>query len=244
MEELKNQEKIQEQKRDWREDEIEIDLKEIFFLLVYRWKMILLALLAGAAVFGAYHTFMIHPSYQADASIYITSTDSVISFSDMQLSSALTEDYANIITSRTVLNRVIDQLQLDLSYDGLRSLITVSNPEDSHIINMQVVTGDPELSRNIVNALMNISIEQIYQIVGSSEPTVIDYSIAEAVEDVTPGLMRYLAMGGLLGAFAVCALLVIRMLMDSTIKTEDDVEKYLGLPTLAAVPYFQEGKGK
>ena len=244
MEELKNQEKIQEQKRDWREDEIEIDLKEIFFLLVYRWKMILLALLAGAALFGAYHTFMVHPSYQADASIYITSTDSVISFSDMQLSSALTEDYANIITSRTVLNRVIDQLQLDLSYDGLRSLITVSNPEDSHIINMQVVTGDPELSRNIVNALMNISIEQIYQIVGSSEPTVIDYSIAEAVEDVTPGLMRYLAMGGLLGALAVCALLVIRMLMDSTIKTEDDVEKYLGLPTLAAVPYFQEGKGK
>ena len=244
MEELKNQEKIQEQKRDWREDEIEIDLKEIFFLLVYRWKMILLALLAGAALFGAYHTFMVHPSYQADASIYITSTDSVISFSDMQLSSALTEDYANIITSRTVLNCVIDQLQLDLSYDGLRSLITVSNPEDSHIINMQVVTGDPELSRNIVNALMNISIEQIYQIVGSSEPTVIDYSIAEAVEDVTPGLMRYLAMGGLLGALAVCALLVIRMLMDSTIKTEDDVEKYLGLPTLAAVPYFQEGKGK
>lgn len=244
MEELKNQEKIQEQKRDWREDEIEIDLKEIFFLLVYRWKMILLALLAGAALLGAYHTFMVHPSYQADASIYITSTDSVISFSDMQLSSALTEDYANIITSRTVLNRVIDQLQLDLSYDGLRSLITVSNPEDSHIINMQVVTGDPELSRNIVNALMNISIEQIYQIVGSSEPTVIDYSIAEAVEDVTPGLKRYLAMGGLLGAFAVCALLVIRMLMDSTIKTEDDVEKYLGLPTLAAVPYFQEGKGK
>ena len=38
MEELKNQEKIQEQKRDWREDEIEIDLKEIFFLLVYRWR--------------------------------------------------------------------------------------------------------------------------------------------------------------------------------------------------------------
>ncbi len=240
MEELKTQ----EQARAWAEDEIEIDLKEIFFLLLYKWKMILMALLVGAAVFGAYHTFLMKPSYQADASIYITNTDSMISFSDLQLSAALTQDYANIIKSRTVLNRVIEELQLDLDYTGLSRLITVVNPEDSHIIEMQVVCGDPELSRNITNALMNISIDQIYQIIGSSEPTVIDYSIAESVEDVTPSIFKYMAIGGLLGAFAVCAALIVRMLMDSTIKSEEDVEKHLGLPTLAAVPYYREGKGK
>lgn len=240
MEELKTQ----EQARAWAEDEIEIDLKEIFFLLLYKWKMILMALLVGAAVFGAYHTFLMKPSYQADASIYITNTDSMISFSDLQLSAALTQDYANIIKSRTVLNRVIDELDLDLDYTGLSRLITVVNPEDSHIIEMQVVCGDPELSRNITNALMNISIDQIYQIIGSSEPTVIDYSIAESVEDVTPSIFKYMAIGGLLGAFAVCAALIVRMLMDSTIKSEEDVEKHLGLPTLAAVPYYREGKGK
>ncbi len=240
MEELKTQ----EQARAWAEDEIEIDLKEIFFLLLYKWKMILMALLVGAAVFGAYHTFLMKPSYQADASIYITNTDSMISFSDLQLSAALTQDYANIIKSRTVLNRVIDELDLDLDYTGLSRLITVVNPEDSHIIEMQVVCGDPELSRNITNALMNISIDQIYQIIGSSEPTVIDYSIAESVEDVTPSIFKYMAIGGLLGAFAVCAALIVRMFMDSTIKSEEDVEKHLGLPILAAVPYYREGKGK
>ena len=88
MEELKTQ----EQARAWAEDEIEIDLKEIFFLLLYKWKMILMALLVGAAVFGAYHTFLMKPSYQADASIYITNTDSMISFSDLQLSAALTQE--------------------------------------------------------------------------------------------------------------------------------------------------------
>lgn len=240
MEEIKTQ----EQARAWTEDEIEIDLKEIFFLLVYKWKMILMALLIGAVLFGAYHTFLMRPSYQADASIYITNTDSMISFSDLQLSAALTEDYANIIKSRTVLNRVIEELELDLDYEELSELVTVTNPDSTHIIEMQVVCGDPELSRNITNALMNISIEQIYQIIGSSEPTVIDYSIAESVEDVTPSIFKYMAIGGLLGALAVCAALIIRMLMDSTIKSEEDVEKYLGLPILAAVPYYREGKGK
>ena len=74
-----------------------IDLKEVFFTLLAHWKSIFLAALLGAAVFGAYHTFMLKPSYQADASIYITSTDSMISFSDLQLSAAIINDYANII---------------------------------------------------------------------------------------------------------------------------------------------------
>ena len=53
-----------------------------------------------------------------------------------------------------------------------------------------------------------------------------------------------MAIGGLLGAVAVCAVLIVRMLMDTTMKSEEDVEKYLGLPILAAVPYYREGKGK
>ena len=226
------------------EEETEIDLLEIFYLLRSKWKEIFLAVLVGALIFGAYHTFLIKPSYQADASIYITNNDSMITFSDLQLSAALTDDYANIIKSRTVLNRVIDELDLNLNYEELGELVDVENPESTHIVDIKVTCDDPEMSRNITNALLNISVSQIYQIIGSSEPTVIDYSVAEAVQDVTPGLLKYLAIGGLLGAFIMCAIYVLRMLMDSTMKSDEDVEKYLHLPVLAAVPYYKEGKRK
>ena len=222
------------------DDEMEIDLKEVFYLLVSHWKSILLAALLGAAVFGAYHTFLLKPSYQAEASIYITSTDSMISFSDLQLSAALTDDYANIIKSRTVLNRVIDELDLNLDYKQLGALVSVDNPDSTHIVDIKVTCDDPELSRNITNALMNISVDQIYQVIGSGEPTVIDYAMAEAVQDVTPGLKKYLMLGGLLGALIVCAIVVLRMLMDTTMKTVDDIDRYLHLPVLAAVPYYRE----
>ena len=222
------------------DDEMEIDLKEVFYLLVSHWKSILLAALLGAAVFGAYHTFLLKPSYQADASIYITSTDSMISFSDLQLSAALTDDYANIIKSRTVLNRVIDELDLNLDYKQLGALVSVDNPDSTHIVDIKVTCDDPELSRNITNALMNISVDKIYQVIGSGEPTVIDYAMSEAVQDVTPGLKKYLMLGGLLGALIVCAIVVLRMLMDTTMKTVDDIDRYLHLPVLAAVPYYRE----
>ena len=222
------------------DDEIEIDLKEIFYLLLSHWKSIFLAMLIGAAIFGAYHTFLLKSSYQADASIYITSTDSMISFSDLQLSAALTDDYANIIKSRTVLNRVIDELDLNLNYRQLGALISVENPDSTHIVDIKVTCDDPELSRNITNALMNISVDQIYQVIGSGEPTVIDYAMAEAVQDVTPSLKKYLMLGALLGALIVCAIVVLRMLTDTTLKTVDDIDRYLHLPVLAAVPYYRE----
>lgn len=229
-----------------REEETEIDLLEIFYLLRSKWKEIFLATLVGALIFGTYHTFMVNPSYQADASIYITNKNSMMTFSDLQLSAGLTDDYVNIIKSRTVLNRVIDELQLDLNYKQLGEMITVSNPDSTHIIDIRVTCDEPELCRNITNALLNISVNQIYQIIGSSEPTVIDYSAAEAVQDVTPGLKKYLAIGGLLGAFAVCAIYILLMLMDTTLKSEDDIDKYLHLPVLTAVPYYhhKERKGK
>lgn len=222
------------------DDEIEIDLKEIFYLLLSHWKSIFLAMLIGATIFGAYHTFLLKPSYQADASIYITSTDSMISFSDLQLSAALTDDYANIIKSRTVLNRVIDELDLNLNYKQLGALISVDNPDSTHIVDIKVTCDDPELSRNITNALMNISVDQIYQVIGSGEPTVIDYAMAEAVQDVTPSLKKYLMLGALLGALIVCAIVVLRMLTDTTLKSVDDIDRYLHLPVLAAVPYYRE----
>lgn len=216
-----------------------IDLKEVFFLLLGRWKAILLAMLVGAAVFGAYCVFLVEPSYKANASIYITSTDSVISFSDLQLSSALTEDYAKIIKSRTVMNRVIEDLKLDLNYKQLSALVSVENADSTHILDIYVTCSDPELARSITNSLVNISVNQIYQIIGSGMPTVIDFSVAEAVDEIRPSIKRQMAMGALLGAFIVAAIVVLRYLMDTTIKTEEDVDKYLQLPVLAGIPYHR-----
>ncbi len=77
-----------------------IDLVELAYVLLRRWKMLVLFTVVGALLAGVYHQFLVKPTYQADASIFITNTDSVITISDMQLSSALTEDYFKILTSR------------------------------------------------------------------------------------------------------------------------------------------------
>lgn len=219
-----------------------IDLKELAFALLGSWKMLTLAIVIGALIFGAYHRFLVKPSYQADASIFITNTNSVITFADMQLSSALTQDYAKILKSRSVLKEVIDDQELDMTYIQLSKLVTVTNTDDTHIVTITVNCGDADLARNIANSLMNTGIHRIYQVIGTGEPSVIDYSEADSVIETTPGLFGYLIKGALAGFVLMCAIVCVRFLMDTTLKTEDDINKYLQMPVLAVIPYFDEGK--
>ena len=87
------------------------------------------------------------------------------------------------------------------------------------------------MMRGLFN-LKRLTTEQIVDI--------IDYAEAEAVKEVTPSLYRYLAVGALAGILLACAFVTLRMLTDNTMKTDDDVERYLQLPVLAAIPFFKE----
>ena len=218
----------------------EIDLLEIFFALVHNWRVLLLGTLIGAFVFGLVHVLFIKPAYQANTELYITSNDSMISLQDLQIGTAIAEDYRFIITSRSVLNKVIEDLQLDLNYDQLKAMINVTNPNGTHIIRTSVKTGDLELSRDIANKVLSVSIERIYQVVGASEPSVIDYSEASAVEDVSPSFRKFLLIGTLIGFLVVAVIVIVRVIMNSTLRTEEDIEKYLNLTVLAAIPYYDE----
>lgn len=239
-------EKLQENLVEMSEEEIRIDLREIFFYLMHSWKTIFMALLIGAVCLGGYYTFLVPPSYEATAEIYITNTantantEAMVTFSDLQVSNALKDDYAQIIKSRTVLKRVIEELGLDLDYKQIREMIDVVNPDSTHVIQIKVTSDDVVLSRNIANVLLNISINQIYQVFASSMPAIIDVAESDAVEDVTPSLFKYLMLGALLGVILVCTVLIVRMMMNTTIQTEDDINKYLGIPVLSAVPYYKE----
>ena len=218
----------------------EIDLVELFYVLLHNWRPLLVATILGVLLMAGYYGMFVQNTYEATTELYITNTDSVISFQDLQIGSALTEDYQTIIVSRTVLNKVINDLQLDVDYEKLRKLINVSNPTGTHIIRTSVRTADIETSRNIANDLLNVSIEQIFQIIGTGKPTIIDYSEAEAVKDVTPSLFKFMLIGGFVGFLLVAAFIAIRMIMDDSIKNDDEVQKYLKLPVLAAVPYYEE----
>ena len=225
--------------------EEEIDLLEIFTILRQRILIIIIAFVIGAGAVGAATYFLITPQYRATSLIYIFSkTTSITSLADLQIGSNLTEDFQIIATTRDVIESVIDELSLDMEYEDLVKKVTVSNPTSSHMIQVTVENPDPVLAADISNSLANKLREQIAEIMNTDKPSMVEKAVPPTVQS-SPSLKKNALIGGLLLAIIAAAFFIIRYMLDDTIKDEDDVTKYLGVETLAAIPERRDwGKNK
>lgn len=232
-------------KEQIKDDEIEIDLMELFHVLVKNaWALILCLVLGAAVAFGG-TKFFITPQYEATSMIYILSkSTSISSYLDVQLGQQLTVDFETLATTRTVVENVINELELDTTYEELIGDITVENPSGTQILKIKVKNPDPVLAKDISNAMSEATANRIAEVMMTDKPTIADVAVTPD-HPVSPSTKKNTAIGGLLGMLVAAAYLVIRALMDDTIVDKDDVTKYLGLTTLAAIPLNQdESSGK
>ena len=214
-----------------------IDLMEMGMVLLHHWWMLVIGLLVGGILAGCYTVFAITPMYKASSTIYIfNKTTSITSLSDIQLGSQLTVDFQIIAKSREVMEAVIDDCDLKMSVDALSSTVTVTNPTDSHMLTITATSDNPELAARIANSLADILRQQVADVMNADKPSTVERAVVPA-KPSSPLLMRNIEMGALAGLALVLVFLVVRFLLDDTISTEEDVRKYLGLNTLASIPY-------
>lgn len=223
-----------EQMRKRKEEEI--DLIELFHVFLQKIWLIIIFLVVGVVISGAYTKFLVTPQYSATATIYITSkSTSITSVADLQLGTQLTEDFILLAKSRTVVNAVIDKAGEDLSYGGLVGRMSVENPSGTHMLRLTVTDSDPEMAAKLSNAYAEVMTEQVADIMSTDKPNIAERAVVPGAP-VSPNFRNNVMKGGLIGIVIACAIIMLQYLMNDTIQTEEDVKKYLGLHTLAAMP--------
>lgn len=223
-------------------DEIEIDLGEIVRLMWH--KLWLIALCAvGAGVVGfCISRFAITPMYESTTKVYILNkkdSNSALTYSDLQMGSQLTKDYAELIKSRNVLEQVISNLQLEETYSSLSKRVAVTSPSDTRILTIAVTDSSPLWAQSITNEIRNVASKHITSVMDIEAVNVVDDANLPA-GPASPSISKWTVLGFVAGAFLCMAVLFIRFMLDDTVKTSDDVEKYLGMSTLAMIPLMNE----
>jgi capsular polysaccharide biosynthesis protein len=228
-----------------RNDIVEIDLWEILSLLFSRFWLILGALVFTAAAAFMIANFMITPTYRSTTQIAVLSRQSGdnVTLSDMQLSSQLTRDYVVLIKSRFVLEQVIANLGLDDSYDELSNRVNVTTTTDSRIVSITVTDTIPIRARDIADAIRDTSSGHILNVMNVEAVNVAEYANLP-LEPAAPNITMYTLIGALAGALLAVAVILIRFFLDDSIKSSDDVTRYLELSTLAMVPIMESDKKK
>lgn len=226
---------------------ITIDLVQIFRLLWCNLFVLIIAgLIGGFAMYFITSEFITN-KFQSSTSIYVMtkSGDSQnVTYTDLQTGTQLTKDYSQLIKSRTVMNQVIADLHLQETYkdmenvtaDRIAGMVSVTTQQDTRIVTITVTDTNPTRAQDIANAVRVAASKHIYQVMDIEAVNVVDEAnLAE--RPVSPQKGRDAIIGCVLGALVMAAYLIIRMLMDDTIKNSDDVDKFLQLSVLASIPY-------
>lgn len=218
------------------QDEISIDFVELISVLRQKLWLIVLAAVLGAVLLGTYKSITTVPMYRSTSMIYIYSkTTSITSLTDLQIGRTLAVDFQILAKTRNVLEAVIQNMGLDMSYEALNGRVSVTTPEDSHILQISVIDTDPVRSADICNAVADELRYRIAEVMNTDEPSSMERAVVPAYSYNT-SIRQYIFLGGFGSGVAVAAFVVLLYMMDDTIVNEEHVQKYLGLNTLAAIP--------
>lgn len=222
----------------------EIDLRDIFGMLMKRWYIILISVLVCSAAAALISLFVLKPVYQSNTTLYIgknldgEKTD--LAYNDVLLGSQLVKDYREVVKSRLVANEVMQELKLeDMAIEDFTAKLSVDLKNDTRVIQISAMDNDPEMAKNIANKVAEVFMVKVVDIMQVDNVKVID--TAEVPDKpVKPNKKMNVAIGFILGLMVGFGIVFIIEYFDNTIKTADDIKKYLDLPVIGTIPVFPE----
>ena len=226
--------------RDNRDDVIEIDLVELLGVILHNLWIIIVSGVIVAAVALLVSYFIITPKYESVTKIYVISKTNAdtMTYSDLQAGSTLTKDYKELVKSRPVLEEVLAETGIDVELKNLEAQITVEVPQDTRIVSITVEDKDPYEARIIADSVRIAASKHIQEVMDTEAVNVVEEA-SLPIEKSSPSILKNTAIGYAVGLFLAIAIVIINYIMDDTIKTPDDVEKFLGVSVLGSIPYSE-----
>lgn len=225
------------------DDEVTIDLMELFSALWAKKTIIILSAVFMALVAFVGTKMFVTPKYTSVTKLFVMAknddTSASATYTDLQTGSMLTKDYMELVKSRPVLEKTISKLKLDVTPEELAGMITTETPTDTRIMSISVTDDDPKEAKQIADTLRKAVSVQITEIMSADSVNTVEEGNLPTSPS-SPNVKKNMMLGALLGLVISMGFIVLISILDDTVKTPDDVEKYLGLNVLTSIP-IQEG---
>jgi len=218
----------------------ELDLKELFDLFMSKIFQILIIIIAFIGIGVVYTIGFVEPKYSAKTTLVLASTSgsdasNAITTTDVNLNQKLVSTYSEIVKSDSVVGTVITNLNLHLKYNELKKQISVSAVEDADIIRITVTNTNAEEAAKIANEIAKVFGDKVKDIYKINNINVLD----QAVPDYTPSNINHtkdVIIFAFIGVVISVAYVLIANMLDTTIKSTEDIEKGFGIPVLVSIP--------
>lgn len=208
-----------------------IDIIAFAKYVLKKWYFLVLGIIVSIAVSIPIIMSMITPSYSCEAKYYLTTSQEIGSYGALQATASVMEDYKAMIQSRTVARRAIYRDKLDIDEDSILKMISVSNPEDTHLLVVKVTAKDEGQTTEVMNALSYQIVEYVPSILAGSSLEIFEVP-KTSINDVTAERLLALIII-IIGAslILIIALLFVFMKKATVDDPEAIVEEFNGIST-------------
>jgi len=227
---------------------IEIELLRLLKGLWHKAWVIVLAVAVGTVGGWGLTAVFITPLYRAEALMYVNSSNiSVggaklsISQSELTAAQSLVDTYIVILNTRTTLEEVIQQTEVEYTYEELKEMITAESVNGTEVFSIAVTGADPREAEQLANAIAQILPSKIASIVEGSSARIVDYAV-EPAERASPNLLHSAVLGAFVGFALSCAVIVVQILSDDLIRDTDYLLQTYDIPVLAVIPDLLSAK--
>lgn len=222
------------------EQEQTISLQELFQVLKKRLFLIITITLAAVAISAAVSYFVLTPVYEVKTTMMAYGADKKLesdsnSLTEIQTNLKLINTYNDLIKSDKILEKVLNELELDMTMGQLARKINVSNNKESHVIYISVKDTDPYRAAEIANMTAQIFEKEIQQEMNASIKQWSRAKVSENQAPVEPKPLLNIAIAAIIGLMLGVGLAFLLEFLDNTIKTEQDIENTLELPVIGVI---------
>ena len=153
----------------------ELDLKELFNIFWNKKVHIILIVLIFIALGIIYTVGFTTPMYQSTITLILAGEETEenipnkITTTDITLNSKLVATYKTLIKNQDILQEVISNLDINISWENLKNSISVTAEENTGVLEVIVKTADPKNSAEVANELAKVFIEKVSEIYKSTK---------------------------------------------------------------------------
>ena len=223
----------------------EIDLRELLELFWNKKSQVILLVLIFMVLGVIYTIGFTTPMYSSSTTLVLASTGTSqttastdsITATDITMNSKLVSTYSELVKSKNVLRQVISNLGIDVEEEELRKNITVSAVKDTELIEITVMNKNPSYSSKIANEIAKVFTEKVREIYKIDNVQIVD-NAETATNPSNINHKRDIAISTALGFVVACMYILVANVLDTTVKTQEDIEKNMKIPVLACIPMY------
>ena len=221
----------------------EIDLKEFVMLFWNRKVSIILITIIFMLIGIIYSVGFVTPKYTSSTTLLLATSESAnsktntITTSDITLNSKLVSTYSELVKSKNVTRQIISNLGIDETEDELRNSITVSSVKDTELIKISVTDKNATNAYNIANEIAKVFTQKVSEIYNINNVQILD----QAEISTIPSNINHakdVIMFTFVGLFVAIVFVLVANMLDTTIKSSEEVEKLCNVPVIASIPLY------